>query len=62
MSTTTLLTALGLALILEGLMPFLSPRSWREALTHMLQLQDGQIRFMGLAGVLGGGVLLWLAG
>lgn len=62
MSSTTLLAALGLALILEGLMPFLSPRTWREAFKRMLGMQDGQIRFLGLMGVLGGVALLWLAG
>ena len=48
-------------LILEGILPLLSPRSWRETFSRVLGLADGQIRFLGLIsmslGVVG---LLWL--
>ena len=40
--------ALGIALILEGLMPLLSPMSWRQTMARIAALRDGQIRFMGL--------------
>jgi hypothetical protein len=53
-----LIAALGLMLILEGLMPLLSPPSWREAMRRISALRDGQIRFMGLAATLGGLLLL----
>ncbi len=46
--TGTLLLALGLVLVLEGLMPFLSPSAWRDTMTRIAQLKDGQLRFMGL--------------
>ena len=52
--------ALGLMLVLEGLPPFLSPSSWRSTFTRLLQLSDGQLRFVGLASVLFGLTLLWL--
>jgi uncharacterized protein len=55
-----LLGALGLMLVVEGLLPFLSPQSWRATFTKLLQLHDGQLRFIGLASVLLGLVLLWL--
>ena len=55
-----LLGALGLVLVLEGLLPFLSPSSWRTTFTRLLQLTDGQLRFVGLASVLLGLALLWL--
>ena len=61
MDGDTLVAALGLALILEGLMPFVAPRAWRQAFTQLLQMQDGQVRFFGLLALLGGLALLWLA-
>ena len=61
MSTEVLLAGLGLALILEGLLPFLAPRAWREAFSQLLQLQNGQIRFFGLLALGAGLLLLWLA-
>ncbi len=53
-----LIAALGLMLILEGLMPLLSPPSWREAMRRIASMRDGQIRFMGLAAALAGLLLL----
>jgi len=53
-----LIAALGLMLILEGLMPLLSPPSWREAMRRIASMSDGQIRFMGLAAALAGLLLL----
>jgi uncharacterized protein YjeT (DUF2065 family) len=55
---TTLLMALALMLILEGLLPFLSPRLWREAFRRILQMNDGQIRFVGLSSIIAGLLLL----
>jgi uncharacterized protein YjeT (DUF2065 family) len=55
----TLLLALGLMLILEGLMPMLAPRRWRQLFEQLLQLQDGQIRFFGMAMVVTGLLLFW---
>ena len=55
-----LLGALALALVLEGLLPFLSPRAWRNWALRMTALTDGQIRFIGLASLLiGAGLLAW---
>jgi uncharacterized protein YjeT (DUF2065 family) len=56
----TLLLALGLMLILEGLMPMVSPWSWRRLFEQLLQLEDGQIRFFGMAMVISGLLLFWL--
>ena len=55
-----LLPALALMLVLEGLLPFLAPVAWREAFVRMTQMKDGQIRFMGLASMLAGLILLLL--
>ena len=45
---------LALLLVLEGLLPVLSPKSWRQAFELALQLKDGQLRFFGLLSVLAG--------
>ncbi len=53
-----LIGAMALMLIAEGLLPFLSPRQWRAVFERALQMSDGQIRFIGLASLLGGLALL----
>jgi uncharacterized protein YjeT (DUF2065 family) len=58
MSAYDLLLALALVLVLEGLMPFISPKSWRNLFAQILTLQDGQIRFFGLIAILLGVALL----
>ncbi|OYY92374.1 MAG: DUF2065 domain-containing protein [Hydrogenophilales bacterium 28-61-23] len=52
--------ALALMLIMEGVLPFLSPTAWREAFSRMIQFKDGQLRFMGLVSMLAGLLLLLL--
>ena len=54
----TLLLAFALMLVIEGLMPFLVPRVWRDTFRRVTELSDGQIRFIGLASMLVGVVLL----
>lgn len=48
---SSFLLALALVLVIEGLLPFLSPTSWRKAFEQALKLSDGQIRFFGLCSV-----------
>jgi uncharacterized protein len=55
-----LLGAIALMLVLEGLLPFLSPQRWRSMFQRATQLSDGQIRFVGLSSMLIGVVLLLL--
>lgn len=55
---TTLLLAFALMLVIEGLMPFLAPRIWRETFRRVTELSDGQVRFIGLSSMLVGVVLL----
>ena len=55
-----LLTALGIFLVAEGLLPLIAPRSWREMFERMLRFSDGQLRFFGLVFVLFGLLLIWL--
>jgi uncharacterized protein len=53
-----LLGAMALMLIFEGLLPFLSPRLWREVFERATRLSDGQIRFVGLTCMVVGLLLL----
>jgi len=53
-----LLLGLGLVLLIEGLLPFFSPGGWRQIFTRVLAMTDGQVRFMGLASMLAGLVIL----
>jgi uncharacterized protein YjeT (DUF2065 family) len=57
-----MLAVVGGVLVIEGLMPLIAPNRWREAMQRLGALRDGQLRFMGLASVVLGAVLLGLAG
>ena len=57
---TSLLAALALMLVLEGILPFLAPALWRETFRKMTEMSDGQLRFVGLTSMLGGLLLLFL--
>lgn len=59
MNSDTWLAALGLALLIEGLLPLVAPGTWRQAFRQLLQMQDGQLRFFGLLAVGAGLLLLW---
>lgn len=49
-----LVAAFALFLVLEGLMPFIAPRVWKESFRRVLEMRDGQLRFIGLAAMLVG--------
>ena len=55
---TDLLSAVALWLIIEGLLPFLSPGPLRELLVNMLNLDDLTLRFIGLSSMILGLALL----
>ena len=58
---TTLLMAFALMLVIEGLLPFLAPKLWRETFQRLMQLSDGQIRFFGLTSMIAGLILLYIS-
>jgi uncharacterized protein YjeT (DUF2065 family) len=62
METTikTLLTALALMMVLEGVFPFLAPSAWRDFFRRITEMSDGQIRFFGLSSMIVGLLLLFL--
>ncbi len=55
-----LLAAVGVAIFLEGVVPFLSPRLFRQSLFTMLQVSDRGIRLMGLVAILIGVGIVYL--
>lgn len=55
---SSLLIGFALMLVLEGVLPFLAPATWRETFRRLTQLGDGQIRFVGLTSMLAGIILL----
>ncbi len=57
----SLLTALALMLIIEGLLPFLAPGFWRETFRRITEMSDGQLRFVGLTSMLAGMLLLFFS-
>lgn len=53
--------ALGLMLVLEGVVPLMAPQAWKQTFRRMLEFTDGQLRFVGLASMLGGLLLITFA-
>jgi uncharacterized protein YjeT (DUF2065 family) len=51
--------AIALMLVLEGILPLTAPKFWRDVFRQMIELRDGQIRFIGLASMAIGLVLLY---
>ena len=52
------LAAIGLLLVIEGVLPFAAPAVWRDGFRRMLEFSNGQLRFFGAASMLGGVFLL----
>ncbi|MDG9671114.1 DUF2065 domain-containing protein [Hahella sp. CR1] len=52
--------ALCLMLVLEGVLPFLYPRRWRNMVVRLAQVDDGTMRLAGLVSMLVGTALLYL--
>ena len=59
---STLSTAFALMLVIEGLLPLVAPNLWRDTFRRLTELKDGQLRFVGMAAVAIGGVMLLLTG
>ena len=57
---STLLMAFGLMLVIEGLLPFVAPRIWRETFRRVTEMADGQLRFIGLTSIIVGLAMILL--
>jgi uncharacterized protein YjeT (DUF2065 family) len=56
----SLLAALALVLVVEGVMPLVAPGLWRESFRKLVELTDGQLRFIGLVSIAIGLAGFWL--
>ncbi|OBS08807.1 hypothetical protein Thpro_023057 [Acidihalobacter prosperus] len=52
--------ALGLVLVLEGILPFINPNGLRRTLLQMVQLPDRVLRIIGLSSMLSGLLIIYL--
>ena len=57
---STLLMAFGLMLVIEGLLPFVAPRIWRDTFRRVTEMADGQLRFVGLTSIIIGLAMILL--
>ena len=55
-----LVRAIALVLVIEGILPFLSPNSWRQAMIQAVRLSDRALRSVGFASMLIGVLVLYL--
>ncbi|MEZ5534111.1 MAG: DUF2065 domain-containing protein [Thiolinea sp.] len=55
-----LINALALLLILEGLMPFITPRGMKKTCEQLLVLPEKTLRMIGFASIIAGILLLFL--
>lgn len=58
--TSSLLLAFGLVLVIEGILPSIAPQTWRQTFQRMVEMKDGQLRFVGLASMLVGLLIVLL--
>ena len=56
----SLLVAVSLMLVLEGILPFLYPQRWRRLVAQLVEISDANMRLLGLLSMLLGLALLWL--
>jgi hypothetical protein len=55
---TELIRALGLVMVIEGLMPFAVPTQWRRMLLTLAQMERRSLRLIGIFSMCGGLLLL----
>ncbi len=55
-----LLIAFSLALVIEGILPFLYPSRWRRLVAQLAVIDDKTLRMMGLISMIAGVGLLFL--
>ncbi len=55
-----LLVAIALVLVFEGIIPFLAPDKFRQALMQLVQMPDQVLRIIGLASMATGIIFLYI--
>lgn len=58
MLETTLLAAIALVFILEGLLPFVFPKLWQKMMSEAVKLSERELRVMGLVSIVIGLLIL----
>ena len=56
-----LIRALALVLVIEGMLPFLNPDGWRQAMIQAGKLPDKTLRIIGLVSMISGVLILYFA-
>jgi len=56
----SIIPALALMLVFEGMLPFISPKSWRNAMSQAAQQPDNVLRILGFLSMLAGVIVLYL--
>jgi len=55
-----LAVAFSLMLVIEGIIPFINPKRWRQMLLMLDQIDDTTMRLIGLGSMLAGTALLYI--
>ena len=55
-----LIRAIALVLVIEGILPFMSPDGWRQAMIQAGRLSDRALRMVGFGSMLIGVLILYL--
>ena len=55
-----LIRAIALVLVIEGMLPFLSPDGWRQAMIQAGRLPDKTLRIIGLVSMVVGVLVLYM--
>jgi uncharacterized protein YjeT (DUF2065 family) len=56
----SIVLAIGLVLVIEGLFPLFFTQSWKEAFTRITNQKNGQIKFYGLLSVIIGIMIIFI--
>lgn len=56
-----IVSAIGLMLVIEGILPFINPRNFKRTLTAVTQADERVLRIAGLVSMIVGIALLYLA-
>lgn len=60
MNWNDLLAALSLVLVIEGIMPFLSPRGYKNTMMQLVTFPDNTLRVIGFGSMMAGLLFLYL--
>jgi uncharacterized protein YjeT (DUF2065 family) len=51
---------LALVFVIEGILPFLNPKGFRNSMRQVTEMNDGTLRWLGLVAMLSGLLMLYL--